>query len=162
MSPTRASTSAVSTRRSTTIRGNSFNIGNDLATTVAASETFDGLHQQEAPCLQHVCMRLPVLGSSFLYLLAVHSMDVLNPRNSLCLVKKKKNSQRWPAASIIKCGVNPWLSAGVWSSTRKLWCEATSQLQVLKKLCRKGKEIEIWKACRTDKIYMSILSRKLN
>ena len=34
-------------------------------------------------CFQHVCMRLPVLGSSFfLHLLAVDSLDVLNPRNS--------------------------------------------------------------------------------
>ena len=39
-------------------------------------------------------MRLPVLGSSFLYLLAVDSLDVLNPRNSSVSKKKK----RFPSA----------------------------------------------------------------
>ena len=48
-------------------------------------------------------MRLPVLGSSFLYLLAVDSLDVLNPRNSS--VCKKNGASEWlvTTQSIIGC-----------------------------------------------------------
>ena len=43
-------------------------------------------------CFQHVCMRLPVLGSSFfLHLLAVDSLDVLNLRNSSVCKKKSQH-----------------------------------------------------------------------
>ena len=57
-------------------RRNSFNIKNDLTTTVAASEDFDGFHQQAAA---------------------------------------SGGSQHVPASE-----VNPWLSADMWSRTRKL------------------------------------------
>ena len=59
-------------------------------------------------CLQHVWLRLPVLGSSFLYLLAVDSLDVLNPRNS----KKREQirSMPWPMLSFKVQG--KWSSSG--------------------------------------------------
>ena len=101
MSPRLASTSAVSTRRSTP-RRNSFN--NDLTTTVAASHNSDGFQQ-------------PAAASG--------------------------SPQQVPASV-----VNPWLSADVWSSTRKQVRGEISQFQELKGLCRDEKEIEIWKVCK--------------
>ena len=78
------------------------------------------------------------------------------------------SSQRQPAAAPSKhhsSVVNPWLSADMWSSTRKLVRCNESIASVGGTLSRKKKETEIWKECKLcpkGEISMSILNRKLN
>ena len=101
-------------------RRNIFNIENVLTTTVAASENFDGFHQQAA---------------------ASDSLQLL------------------PA-----CEVNPWLSADLWSRTRKQVRGNASNASVEGTLSRRKKRSKSGKCanCLKGKIYMFTWSRKLN
>ena len=119
MSPSPASTSAVSTRRSITPRGETAWIPTTTTSTVAASKNSDGFHQQAA---------------------------------ASC------SPQQVPA-SVVK----PWLSADMWSSTRKP-VRGNESIASVEGTLSRGK-IEIWKVsklCLKGGISMSTWSRKLN